>query len=341
MSVVISPNMNLPVPVVGVEPGPNYASDVNNSLTIIDGHTHNVGSGVAITPSAININTDLTFAGQNATTLKTVRFQPQASAIASTSPNVGCLFVATSSGNNELFYNDSSGNQVQITLAGVLNATSSGIASGTASAAFSGGVLVVNAATNTPANIQVASVLLGNNVASSKFLTLSPPNAMGANYSLVLPGIPGSTSFMTLDTSGNMGASISTASGITGSNITSNVNLAGKAVQENGLNVVVSNTNATNSLAIIRGCVDASGSIISGEGFTVSRPATGTFNITFSSAFADLPAVIATPATSGDTATRVGSSPAPSTSTVTIYVGSSNATPNNFPFNFIAIGQRA
>ncbi len=251
------------------------------------------------------------------------------------------MFVATTSGNNELFYNDSSGNQVQITLAGVINATSSGIASGTASAAFSTGVLVVNAATNTPANIQVASILLGNNVANSKFLTLSPPNAMGANYSLVLPGIPAATSFMTLDTSGNMGASIATANGITGSNIVSNVNLAGKAVQENGLNVVVSNTNATNSLAIVRGKVAGNGTTISGEGFSVSHPATGQYNITFSSAFADLPAIVVTTTLVSSLGSLSDNINTPTTSTATIRIFATDGTPSNIDFSFIAIGQRA
>ena len=37
MSFTNSPNMNLPIPTVGGEPGPNYATDVNSSLTLVDG----------------------------------------------------------------------------------------------------------------------------------------------------------------------------------------------------------------------------------------------------------------------------------------------------------------
>ena len=80
-------------------------------------------------------------------------------------------------------------------------------------------VLVVNANTNKPANIQAGSILLGNNITSSNYLTLQPPAAMAANYPLTLPSTPVATSFMQLDTSGNMSASVSVSLGITSSNI--------------------------------------------------------------------------------------------------------------------------
>ena len=63
MSYTISPNMSLIIPGVGSEAGPTYAQDVNNSLTIIDQHSHVAGSGVPITPSAININALLSMNG--------------------------------------------------------------------------------------------------------------------------------------------------------------------------------------------------------------------------------------------------------------------------------------
>jgi hypothetical protein len=56
MAYTTSPNMRLIIPGVGTESGPKYATDINNSLTTIDGHTHVSGSGVPITSAALNIN---------------------------------------------------------------------------------------------------------------------------------------------------------------------------------------------------------------------------------------------------------------------------------------------
>jgi hypothetical protein len=197
----LSPNMSLPVPSVGVDPGPDYALNLNSSLLILDQHNHSPGSGVPITPSGLNINADLAFDSNNATFLRSARFVPQLTTL-SLPTDIGCVYVS----GVDLWYNDVNGNKIKITAGGTVNATSSGITSGTASASFSSGVLVVNAASNTPANIQVGSVLLGNNTAGSKFLTLSPPNAMPSNFTLVLPNIPSVTSIMALDTSGNISA---------------------------------------------------------------------------------------------------------------------------------------
>ena len=199
---VLTPNMSLVQPDVGVEPGPQYAQDINNSLSIVDGHNHSPGYGVQITPSGLNINSDLPFGVNNATLLRSVRFQPQPAAL-SLATDIGCLYET----GVDLYYNDGSGNQIQITKSGGVNATSSGISSGTASAGFVAGVLVVDSASLTPANIQVGSVLLGLNMASTNYLTLSPPSSLASgSYSLTLPAIPSVLSSMTLDSSGNMGS---------------------------------------------------------------------------------------------------------------------------------------
>lgn len=189
--------MNLIVPIVGQEAGPQFATDINSSLTIIDQHNHTAGSGVQITPAAININGDLTLNNNSLTNITALTFTAQGSV-----PTNGSIFVS----GVDLHFVDGNGNDVTITTGGAVNATSSGISSGTATASFVAGVLVVNAAANTPANIQGASVLLGNNVANSKYLTLAPPNSMGANYTVTLPALPAQTNVMTLDTSGNMGS---------------------------------------------------------------------------------------------------------------------------------------
>jgi microcystin-dependent protein len=173
-------------------------------MAIIDQHNHAPGSGVQINPSGLLINSDLTFGNNNLTNVRSVRFQSQPSAL-DLPTDLGCIYES----GVDLWYNDGNGNQIKITAGGVVNATSSGISSGTASASFSSGVLVVNAAPNTPADIQVASVLLGNNVVNSKYLTLSPPPSMAANFTITLPTLPASTSLLTIDNSGNVAATTS------------------------------------------------------------------------------------------------------------------------------------
>ncbi len=199
MSSTITPNMGLVIPTVGSEAGPDYATEINSSLTLIDQHDHSSGYGVQITPAGLNINTDLTFSGNSATSIESLVFTVQAS-IAS----LGAVYVK----GVDLYYNDTNGNVIQLTASGSPAGgagTITGLSSGTASAVYSAGVFTFSASTNTPANIQMGSVLLGNNSALSKYLTLAPPNAMAANYTLTLPStIPASQSFMTLDAAGAM-----------------------------------------------------------------------------------------------------------------------------------------
>lgn len=197
----ISPNMNLAIPNVGVDPGPDYANNLNASLIIIDQHNHAAGSGVPINPDGIDINADLAFNGNNATFLRSSRYNIQVSPL-SNATDISCAYAAGAYG--DLYWNDGAGNQIQITKNAGVNATSSGISSGTASASFVAGTLVVNAAALTPANIQGASLLMGNNVANTNYLTLEPPSAMASSFTITLPNIPSVPSFMELDASGNM-----------------------------------------------------------------------------------------------------------------------------------------
>jgi hypothetical protein len=215
--VVLSPNMNLPVPIVGQDPGPDWANNINASLGILDQHNHSNGQGVPITPAGININTDLPLNGNNLTLINSLRFNNLSGTLAGSAPNLGVAYEAL----GNLYFNDSAGNVVQITKSGSVNATSSGISSGSASAAFSGGVLVVDSNTNTPANIQAGSILIGNVVASSNFATLQAPSALGADYSLTLPptNSTGGTVFLTYDTSNNEGIGPALQNGITRPNL--------------------------------------------------------------------------------------------------------------------------
>jgi hypothetical protein len=213
-----TPNMNLPVPTPGITPGPQYAQQQVLEQNIIDAHNHTPGYGVLVPTAGLNINTNLPFNNNQAVALQAAVFTPQT--------GLSTLYSLYFSG-VDAYINDGAGNIIRLTSGGTVNATSSGISSGTASASFSSGVLVVNSAPSTPADIQVASVLLGNNVANSKYLTLAPPASMAANYNLVLPPLPAVLSFVTLDTSGNLTGSIAVAGALTTTNLSATAGILG------------------------------------------------------------------------------------------------------------------
>lgn len=206
---LLTPNMNLPYSTINVDTGLTWEQNLNNALGVsgggIDSHNHTSGNGVAIPPEGLNINKNLNFNGYSPVNIGSAVFNQQL-----TLSTLNALFVGT---DGNLYFNDGDGDpSIQITAGGVVNATSSGISSGTATASFVTSVLVVNAASNTPANIQGGSLLIGNNVAASKFLTLAPPSAMAVNYSLTLPNLPASTLPVTLSNAGVFSTSqISTA----------------------------------------------------------------------------------------------------------------------------------
>lgn len=205
MASTITTNMGLILPTVGEEAGPTYGEDQNASMLLIDQHNHTSGYGAPVPVSGLDINADLPFANNNATNLKSSRFFVQGSALSGGS-DLGCLYVT----GVDLYYNDVNGNQIQITQSGGVAGTPGSIGSlvAPASATYVGATpaFVFQSAANTPASLDGGSVVLRNISANSKGLTLAPPNAMAADYTLTLPSLPAQTNVMTLDTSGNIGS---------------------------------------------------------------------------------------------------------------------------------------
>ena len=197
-------SMGLIVPTVGSETGPTYATDLNTDLSTIDVHDHSSGKGVAITPSGLNISSDLTFLGNNALAIKSVRFNAQGAALSGPS-DLGCCYVT----GVDLYYNDENGNQIQITKNGGLNGTPGSISglSAPASASYVSATpaFVFQSNTNTSANIDGGSLVIRQNIANAKGITLSSPSSLAANYTVTLPtGVPTSEAAVTLDNSGTM-----------------------------------------------------------------------------------------------------------------------------------------
>lgn len=205
----LTPNMNLVVPVWGVDPGPDWANNLNASLSIVDSHTHNPGSGVQITPGGLNINSDLSFQTNNAINLNSVRFQNLGSALSSSSPNIGCLYQV----NGDLYYNDTASHQIRITQSGAVTGatgTITGLPSGTAGAAYSPGTgtFVFSQATSTGANLDVGSLVIrypgSYPTPSGNYIILEAPTSLASGYSITLPSLPAQTNVMTLGTDGAM-----------------------------------------------------------------------------------------------------------------------------------------
>jgi hypothetical protein len=261
----LTPNMLLVIPVPTQAPGPDWASDLNSSLTILDSHNHAAGSGVQINPAGININADLPFNNSNnATQLRSVRFFPNVSAL-STGSDLGCLYEA----GVDLYYNDGVGNQIRITQSGnVAGAagTITGLPSGTASAAYQSvsGTFQFQQATSTAANIDGASLIIrypgSYPTPSGNCIILEAPSSIASQYSLVLPGLPAQTNVMTLTSAGIMSSitydSVGTSMTSTGANAIANTRTraTGSSVGAGGVAISASSgtgSNSTNTLTQI------------------------------------------------------------------------------------------
>lgn len=209
--VIITPNMGLSNPVPTLDPGPDWATNLFNSLNTLDSHNHSAGSGVQVTPSGININSDLTFNNtNNAINMRSLRFFPQLTPIAASSPDLGCLYES----GVDLYYNDGAGNQIRITQSGAVagaSGTITGLPSGTASAAYVSvsGTFVFQQATATAANLDIGSIAIrypgSYPTPSGNYIQLQAPSGVGA-YAITLPATTpvSSGAMLTEDTSGNV-----------------------------------------------------------------------------------------------------------------------------------------
>ncbi len=199
----ISTNMLLPIPTVGVTIGPEWATNVNACLSIIDTHNHSPGSGVQITPDGLDINAQLPMNNNTLALARTVQFQAQG-AVLTDPADLRSVYAVGS----ELYYNDGAGNQVQITNNGSVAGAAGNITNLSSPAA----VVYSNISktftflsdVTTPANLDAGSVVFRNILPGSYGLTLQPPAAMSADYVLTLPSLPASKKIVTLNASGSI-----------------------------------------------------------------------------------------------------------------------------------------
>ena len=197
-----TPNMGLILPTIGAEASPTYGQDQNSSFTILDGHNHTPGSGVLITPAAIDINVPLTFKNNPAVNLEYVQFTPQISLTGLSSiyvkPGSETVPIA------DLWFNDGNGVPIQITSNGGINAPGATIPG----ESYGGGTFTwrQGAGSTIPANFDIGSIILRPNLGGTRNgVILQPPLSISSQYPIVLPLLPSlanSPSIMTIDNSG-------------------------------------------------------------------------------------------------------------------------------------------
>ena len=210
-------NMGLSVPTLNGDPG-TWDTQLSASLAIIDAHTHQAGSGVLITPAAMNINASLTFANNLATNVKGVTFTAQASDQAALS-----LYVKS----NDVYFRDGASNVVRLTASGALNiATTGGIAgdyiTGSASVYYDSAAKTYRMLQAAPAPNNWASVSTGDidiyekSSGVTTYVRFSSSAGLGASYTLTLPiALPGSTLLMQVSAAGLMSLSNTIANAVT------------------------------------------------------------------------------------------------------------------------------
>lgn len=200
-----STNMLLPIPSVGSTLGPQWAYDVNTCLNLIDVHNHSPGSGVQITPDGLNINSDLSMISNNLTLTRSVRLDSQSVAF-SAATDIRAIYALS----GELYYRDASGNNVQITNGGSIAGATGNITNlvSPASVVFNNisSTFTFQSDVTTPANLDAASIVLRNLVASSYGMTVNPPNSMAADTAITLPTLPASKKILTMTSGGSMAA---------------------------------------------------------------------------------------------------------------------------------------
>ena len=212
--------LTLPTPGVGGTAGPDYATQINAALTVIDGHDHSSGNGARVTPAGLNINAAMEMNDNRLYELGAAVMTSQ-SAILTGADYLNSLQVVS----GELHYRDASGNDVQLTASGALNASSIGgiggdYATSTASVTYSSSTKAYSftQSSGVTGDIVGGSLFVYENASGANYVKLSSKASLAANVSLELPSaLPSSaTELMALTTGGVMASTATpTVTGLT------------------------------------------------------------------------------------------------------------------------------
>jgi hypothetical protein len=199
--------MLLPIPTPSQTGGPQYALDELSCFNKIDAHDHSNNKGAPIALSSLTVSQDLSMEGYGLTSLKYVQFSNQ-----TTIQGAGSLYML----NNELYFKDGTNTyNVQITNNGSVNVSGQvgfvGLPSGTASATYIPALSTFKyeSSTNVAATLDVGPLKLNNLAPTSKYVLVSSPVGLAANYNLTLPtSLPAATKIVQLSSTGTLTADL-------------------------------------------------------------------------------------------------------------------------------------
>jgi len=201
MTLSPTPNMNLQKAEPSVTPGPDWAQMLNVIIDALDAHDHSSAKGVRITPSGLDINSDLSFSGNDAVSLRSSRYNEQTAVLADPA-DVRAIY----SKDGNLYWNNAAGAPVQITsgtsvvtsISNAFSTTTPGAYPYTISAADAQKVVLIDTSAartvNLPAATTVVMFILKDIIGSSgtNAITVVPNGAntidgVNANRSLSDP----------------------------------------------------------------------------------------------------------------------------------------------------------
>lgn len=204
--------MQIIVPTEGSDSG-TWDTILNTALgTTIDQHDHTTGNGVQVPTAGIDIDADLTFAGNNATNVGVVGFTQIASTVINNS-----LHVKSSDG--ELYWRTTGGTDVRVTNGASLDLTLAGGITGDYSST-NADLEYVDAEKayefkqdESPdhwANIKAGDIRIAEPTSGVvNFVTLESPTSLAASYTLELPdALPASDQWLVLTSAGKVRPSV-------------------------------------------------------------------------------------------------------------------------------------
>lgn len=180
----LSPNMSLPVPVVGIASAPLWATLIDVCLNALDAHDHTPGNGVQITPAAMDINTNLSMVNHSLTSIQSLVLTAQSSVT-----TAGAVYEK----GVDLYYRDGNGIEIAITASGGIAAAPGNIAGlvPPASATYSSGTFIWQSNAGIAADMDFGSAVFRNTSPNSTFgVIVKPPAGLSSSYSITLPVLP-------------------------------------------------------------------------------------------------------------------------------------------------------
>lgn len=179
---ISTPSMGLQKPEVTVTPGPQWATDLNASLDLLDTHDHSNGKGVKITPAGININTNIPFNTNFATNAGGYQFAMVAA------PTIDDVLYVDTTGN--LRYKNAMGDfRILNPMGEIAGGFTGDYTSTDAEANYNNGLKTYRfwQDAGITANVDVGAVNIYENILSANAVTLQSPTALASAYSLTLP----------------------------------------------------------------------------------------------------------------------------------------------------------